>query len=387
MAKKGGRLNLRNRIRKKRVLSRSTKGKGAKKVVKANKKKTAKGTAKKKPAKKQAARSPVTGKLKAKTKATQNDSVWYYNQLKKYVARHYKEQTGEEKMNRVYLEAQTRSAFKQLKELTGGNIDSSSFKAFINNLDQIISRPTRREMTSDEIEPGIFGFHWWLIDDYFRTRGADIALFKSVTVDLQAMVGPNEIWQSPKGAKIEKDLPEIRRQVAKLVARAKLDDSSLAPYFHVIKAKDKSEILFELNSAPPDSVLDKDDMGEEPEEEPTEEAPAPKKRGPKPKGEKEKPVTKGKEPQPPPAPTKTEAELKREEKKGNLELLTLKRESFEKSIKFNTEQIKDITDTIKIFKEIGISYKNEANELKQIMTDNQHLRQLISKVNDQISDL
>lgn len=335
---------------------------------------------------------PVVSKIESTV--PKNDALSYYNKLKSQVSEFYKEQTGDEKINRVYLENRTMDAFRKLKSFSNDNITPTSYKAFINNLDQIIQMPTRQMLDRDSLEPSDeMGFDWWLIDDYFKRNADILSKYKNIIVDLQSLLGVNEIWEAKDADAL--DFHEIRRQVAKLVAKMKTDKNYYA-YFKILKSSDGKTIIFELSDYEPIIKIEKEDLVEpevgeeeegeeemEEEEEAEEVAQPTEKKGKGKKGAKEKPA----EEKPEKISAAEKAQIERDTKKGNLELLILKREAFEKSIAFNNRQVKEIADTIKVLKSIDIDFSDEKSQVLSLQASNKKLYSDINDINDKIKNL
>lgn len=392
-------------LRKKHVRSRSTK-----KNVKPKKKGTVKGSSKgskavgskqkaggKKPAKSTTPKKkpgPKKGSSKGSTpKGKVNDGIKYYNRLKSEVAKFYKAQTSKETVNRWYLEGKTTLAYTHLKSgAPPGGINDTYFKFFVNNLDQFLAKPTRDAFDKTKLKDTADGFNYWLIEDYFYTNEEDLRMFNKIVIDMEDLLGANEQWEATDPQDF--DFVQIRRSVANLVGRMKRKGKGLEKYyayFHIYRDVENNEIIFVLTDVEPDTMVDEDDMEtpevfEPAEEKPAEPEPKKKKKKGKEKKGKEKPAAAKPEPEEK-LTAKEKATIAREEKRGSLDLLTAKRESFEKSMSFNNKQIREIADVIKILKDIGVNYADEKKQVLQLQAANKQLMTNIATINQKINDL
>lgn len=304
---------------------------------------------------------------KRKLSGTKADNKLFYNDLKKSVAEYYQKELGKKHVDRTFLESKTKYLFKALKaQAPGGIINNSVFKGFVNNLEFISSKPATSVLQQDLINETGLSLQWWNLEPWIDQNGAQLEGFESFEIIASDIIGAGNDQQADSVSGL--DIKGVIRDIGQAMRRMGLKGKSDFLYWDILKSKDGKTIVFQLSTSEPSNIMlpDKDGEFDEVELPEFEEESAAKAEPAKEEPVKETPTQK---------------------RKGELDILTSKKESFQKDIEFNNKQIKDIAETIKLLKELGIPIKEEKKRLVELSKENGELSKSISEINKKIKDL
>ncbi len=320
-------------------------------------------------------------------KDRKRSSVEYYNQLKSEVSQFYKEEHGKKRLDKTFLEARTKYAFKILKgKAAGGIITDSLYKGFVNNLDGIMHKPASVIAKPDFIIDTSIQIDYWNLEVFIEKYYDELKQYNNVAISLDSILGPGNDQEEEDLDDL--DIATVVRDVKKFAIREHKKDDSQFLFFNILKSEDNESLIFELvDQESPDKlrVVDGEmDDTEIPVFEPEPEA----------KGKKKK-VTKGKEKEKEKEkPAETEkisaterAAIERENKKGDLERLTLKKESYQKDIAFNNQQILHTAGLVEVLRKNKIDFSDELEQMVEYKKTNKDLMAEINLINKKLKDL
>lgn len=337
---------------------------------------------KKAKSKKKAASKKTSSKKKttAVSKKPERTNLQYYNELKSEVSEFYKDQLNKKRIDRTFLTARTDYAFKILKAKAGpdGKINANLYKGFVNNLDTIMHKPANVVLKPDLIADTAIQIDYWNLELFIDKHKDELKEYQTVSIDMSSVLGTGN-------DQTEEDIDDLDtktaiRDIKKFAIREGEKDNSQFLFFNVLKSKDNESLIFELvDTESPNKIRVVDGEIEEteiPEYEITEK--------PKPTGEgKEK-----KEEEKPEKLTAAEkAAIERDNKKGDLERLTMKKKSFQEDIAFNNKQMIETAGLIEVLKRLKVDSSDEQQSLLDYKKANKELLSDINDINKKIKDL